>query len=107
MSARVAVVEQRVDLLHEEGRRTRERLHSLESDRATIKLLTRQVSELIVSCEKIAERAADSAVDKALEAYEERQKADRRSGLDLRAKWTSIGIATCGLAFAAVEFLLR
>jgi chromosome segregation ATPase len=105
IGARMAVAEQRLDILQDESQRTRERLHSLESDRATIRLLTRQVSDLVENCEKLADRAAATAVDAALEAYEERKKNDRRTGLDLRAKWTSIGIAACGLVFGLLELL--
>lgn len=105
IGARMAVAEQRLNLLQDESQRTRDRLHSLESDRATIRHLTRQVAELVANCEKLADRAAAQAVDAALDLYEQRKATDRRTGLDLRAKWTSIGIAACGLAFGIVELL--
>src|SRR6185369_15162109 len=95
---RVAVVEEKVEDLELESLRMRQRLHDVESDRAALRLLVRQVTELTDRVDAIARRAAIEAVNLAMEHRNE--LGHRRWGL--RIQWMGIGIA----AAAAIAGLL-
>lgn len=63
----MAVIENRVGSLEREHDRTRERLHDLESDRATLRILVQQVADLAKNANRVANAAAERAVDQLLE----------------------------------------
>lgn len=63
LEPRVAVLESEVSELKNEQLRTRARLHDLESDRATLRLLVQETKEMGRNVEKIAARAAERAVE--------------------------------------------
>lgn len=64
----MAVVESRLRTVETEQQRARERLHELETDRATIRLLAKRVDDLADSVNQIAESAAERAVSKMVAA---------------------------------------
>jgi hypothetical protein len=97
---RVARLEVRVEDLEGETQRSRQRLHSLEADRATIRLLASQVKAVLESTERVATSAAEKAVDLALKI----KHRERREDWAYRLTWISVGSAMAG-AFAAVVVL--
>lgn len=98
----MAVVEDRVRTLSQEATHTRRRLHDIESDRATIRLLAARIRELANDCEKLADRAAEAAVRKILQ---ERENDDRERS-SLRANWVSVTIAGAALLLGVVSILI-
>ena len=86
---RVAVNSGNIADLRREQERTRERLHELESDRATLRLLVGQVKELSEQMPTLARRAAREAVDE----YLRRRHADTFANLRTYAVIASVGIA--------------
>jgi predicted nucleic acid-binding Zn-ribbon protein len=60
---RTARLEVRVDALDKEFERTRARIHEIESDRATLRIVVQKVADLASSVEKIARQAAREAVE--------------------------------------------
>lgn len=66
LDARVSVLESRVEKVEHENERTRERLHSLESGWATLKLLVEGFAEIRADVKTLLQKAAgDDAVHKA------------------------------------------
>ena len=100
---RVAVAEERLDTLEEEQLRQRDRLHALENDRATIRLLAEQITQLSQGIERIAKRAAQDAIDMAMDHRDEIGR--RRWGL--RIQWVAAGIAGGGFVSAIVFQLVN
>jgi hypothetical protein len=60
---RTARLEVRVDALDREFERARQRLHEIESDRATLRVVVQKVADLASNVEKIARQAARDAVE--------------------------------------------
>jgi hypothetical protein len=89
IESRVAVVEESLRTAWREVERARERLHKLEVDRATVRLLARQVSDLSEQTPALARRAAREAVDEMLR----RKHADTLSNWRAFAAFLSAGIA--------------
>lgn len=94
----VAVHEERLDQIEEEQLRHRQRIHDLESDRATLRLLSRQVSDLVTAVERTAKQAALEAIDMAMQSRDELGR--RRWGL--RLQWLATGAAVGGFVVAIV-----
>lgn len=101
LDVRTAVIESRLLDLDREVSRQRGRLHALESDRATIRLLGDQMKELHESIGTIARRAAVEAIDLAMENRDELG----RKRWNLRIQWISVGVAFGGLAVAVLTLL--
>lgn len=99
---RVALIEQTAHGHDRELSRVRERLHDLESDRATVRLLSQQIRELTDSVEKVAVRAATEAVTRAMRAREQESQTDAGVKLDRLA----VVIALLGTA-ASIYFNAR
>lgn len=95
---RVATVEMAVDGLAAEGVRTRDRLHKIETNQATVELLARSVHELRDDMPKLAQEAAERAVLKLLEHRDEL----RRKGLSLKAQYATLVIAVVSVLVAVV-----
>lgn len=98
MPVRMAVAEEKIDDLEQEAARTRQRLHDLESDRATLKLLMRQVTDMGANVETIARRAALEALNLGMEHRDE--LGHRR--WTLRLQWVAAGVGIGGLVAAIV-----
>jgi predicted translin family RNA/ssDNA-binding protein len=80
IAARVAVNTDNITRLWDEQERIRERLHTLESDRATVLLLAQKVSDLSAELPVMVKRAAtdaaqavaDKAADRAVSVWQVR-----------------------------------
>lgn len=89
--------------IHEsEAQRTRQRLHELETDRATIRLLAQQLAEVKTTIERVAIRAATEAVSQALAARD----ATDRDTTGIRLDRWAIAIAMVGTV-ASIYFNAR
>src|SRR5438067_13024265 len=64
LASQVAVNTDNISRLFGEQERLRERLHSVESDRATVLLLAQKVDNLAVSLPQMVERAAEKTAEK-------------------------------------------
>ena len=93
-------VEQRLDELRNEVIRLRDRCHALESDRATVRVLQRAVTELESQLPNLARQAAREAVSE----DRRRRHADLFGNLRTYAAIASAGIA---LGALIVALLLR
>jgi hypothetical protein len=89
LDARVAVNVESIRVLDREMERAWHRLDRLETDRATIALLVRQVSDLSDEMPTLARQAAREAVDEFLR----RKHADTLSNWRAFAAFLSAGIA--------------
>ena len=96
--SRVAVAEDRIAELQTETKRMRDRLHVLESDRATLSVLRDQVRELATNTERIAARAAEKALET---AFTHRDALNRRRW-KLIASYLSMGATLGGFVIALV-----
>lgn len=103
LEVRVAVLEERTDGLEEEQLRHRQRLHDLEGDRATLKLISAQVTELTATVERTAKQAALEAIELAMQAKDDLGR--KRWGL--RAQWVAVGVAFGGLVVALAALFIR
>lgn len=99
----MAVVEQQLHDLDREVFRTRERLHDLEGDRASLKILLQEVERLNRTLPQIAEDAAQRAVGLALEHREEL----KRGRFSVRTQFVGVGVAVGGFAAMLVFETLR
>ena len=91
--SRVAVNTEQIRSLRGESDRMRERLHELESDRATLRLVVQQVRELTEQMPNLARRAAREAVDEYL----------RRRHADTLSNWrTYAALLGAGAALGAL-----
>lgn len=100
---RVAVLETTISDLDREVMRVRTRLHDLESDRATLRLLleqtktfAQQLKDMADNAETLAKRAAQEAVTALLEHRDD----VGRVRWGLRAQWIGTGIAFGGFLMA-------
>lgn len=89
MEKRMAVIEYRVDELTAEQARTRDRLHELESDRSTLRLVVQQMADLVKNMEAVAQRAAERTVATMLE----QRAADQRTWREHLIHWAQLGLA--------------
>jgi hypothetical protein len=89
LDSRVAVNAENIRVLEREQERTWARLDRLETDRATIRVLVHQVSDLSEQMPSLAKRAAREAVDEMLR----RKHADTLSNWRAFAAFLSVGIA--------------
>src|SRR5207302_5480072 len=96
--SRVAVNSEQIRHLANELGRTRERLHELESDRATLRVVVTQVRELTEQMPNLARRAAREAVDEMLR----RRHADTLGNWRTYAALLSAGVALGALIVALV-----
>jgi hypothetical protein len=94
----VAVNTEQIRSLRGESDRMRERLHELESDRATLRLVVTQVRELSEQMPNLARRAAREAVDE----YLRRRHADTLSNWRTYAALLSAGAAAGALIVGLV-----
>jgi hypothetical protein len=100
LEKKVAVLEYRVEEMDTEMGRTRDRLHRLESDRGTLKLvveqianLSKQVGTLVNSIEAIAERAAEKTV----QVMFEQRAAAARGWREELIRFVQLGVGLAGL----------
>lgn len=98
----VAVHEERLDQIEQEQLRHRQRIHDLEGDRATLRLMAKQIEQLASGLEKTARQAALEAIEMALQSKDE--IGHRRWGL--RLQWAAVGIAFGGFVVAAAGFIV-
>lgn len=98
LEVRIAVAEERIENLEEEQLRQRGRLHNLEADRALLKLAIERLDELARSLESASRKAAQEAIDLALDHRDEIGR--RRWGL--RLQWCMFGVAFGGLLVSLV-----
>lgn len=99
LESRVAVNTDNIRVLNIELDRARERIHDLESDRATLRLVVQQVRELTEQMPTLARRAAREAVDEFLR----RRHADTLSNWRTYAALLSAGAALGALIVALVQ----
>lgn len=107
LEARVAVVENRVDNIEQETMHTRTRLHDLESDRSTLRLLSRQMGEIVSQTETVAQRAAERAVELARKRNLTAHRAERTQRVQLIGLYVAVGgllVAVIGLATGVLHF---
>lgn len=102
LQSRVAVLETRVSGLEQEEQRTRGRLHDLESDRATLRLLVAQMKELAHQVENVATRAAERALASSFAEREERKERQLAHRLGILGS----GVGAGGLLVAIVFHFL-
>jgi hypothetical protein len=93
LEKKMAVIEYRVDELSGEQKRIRDRIHSLEADRGTLKLIVEQMGLLVSNMEQIAQRAAEQTV----RAMLEQRAAGARTWRDEIIRFVQLGIALAGL----------
>lgn len=115
LTARMAVVEQRVGAIEHELEVQRQRWHAAETDRATLRLIVSQVESLAASIKElassvpaIASEAAENAVRKMLEHRDELEQKRSLSRLQLVAVVTGVlglGVTAGGLAVTLVAAL--
>lgn len=96
----VAVAIDNISDLRREQDRIRERIHELESDRATLRLVVQQVRELTEQMPNLARRAAREAVDE----YLRRRHSDTLSNWRTYAALLSAG---AGIGALIVGLVLR
>src|SRR5438876_11976580 len=89
LGSRVAVNSERIRTLAAETERLRTRVHALEGDRATLKLLGSQVRELTEQMPNLARRAAREAV----EEFDRIHHAGLLANLRTYAMMVSAGVA--------------
>jgi hypothetical protein len=99
---RVARLEVRVEDVEQEQLRARRRLHELETDRATIRLLAAQVKDLADSAERLATNAAERALSIGLDRVRKAHRDEWR----YRLTWVSAGGALVG-AIATLVFVFH
>ena len=98
LPARVAVNTEQLRSIALEMDRLRQRIHDLEGDRATLRLLVGQVHELTEQMPNLARRAAREAVDEFLR----RQHAGLLANLRTYAMMVSAGVALGALIVGLV-----
>jgi hypothetical protein len=101
IAVRVALHGERIESLEEEGLRTRDRLHNLESDRIALRLIAQRVDDMAEAAKVTAHTVSSVSDDvKALVLAEERRSGER----DARSSWLSSRrfVVTTLLAGAAV-----
>jgi hypothetical protein len=98
LESQVAVHGEQIRTLASELGAARTRLHELESDRATLRLVVRQVRELTEQMPNLARRAAREAVDE----YLRRRHADTLSNWRTYAAMISAGGVIGGLIVGLV-----
>lgn len=103
LEVQVAVHEERIAQLEEEQLRHRQRLHDLEGDRATLKLVAQQLEQLAAAVEKTAKQAALEAIDLAMKG---RDELGRRRWL-LRMQWIGMGAAVATAVAAVVALIFK
>jgi hypothetical protein len=108
----MAVVEARVTALGDEQRRTRDRLHDIESDRAAVSLLAQRVEalsgdvrELSGQVEKVAERAAREAVRLAFDQWEDEREDSSFKVWATRLTLGMLAVAAGGFLLALIQAL--
>ena len=109
---RVAGVEQRVDTLHTELVRVRDRVHKVEKNEKAVSLLTQHVesvttmvSELAQTVKDVAasiETTAAHAAEHAVEAILAIREQKRRSSWDYRLKFAAVAVAAGGFVWAVL-----
>lgn len=112
LGERVAAAEEQLDVLDREMLRVRSRLHELESDRVTIRLLMDQVkslgervSQVAGSIEAVAQRAAEKTIALAFadqDQIREFRDSRRRQRINTWAAALSVGVAFGGFVSALV-----
>lgn len=103
IEVRIAVAEERLDTIEEEQLRHRQRLHELEGDRATMKLLGERLEQLSRSVERSAKQAAQEAIDLAFDHKDDLGR--RRWGL--RLQWLMFGVAVGALIVALAALFVQ
>jgi hypothetical protein len=98
LEVRIAVAENRLDNIEEEQLRHRMRLHDLEADRATLRLIVGQLEKLATEVPKVAKQAALEAIDLAMDHRDE--LGNRR--WTLRVQWLALGVTFGGLVATVV-----
>lgn len=101
LEVRMAVAEERLDNVEEEQLRQRLRIHDLESDRATLRLVVKQMEELAANVATVARQAALEAVELAMEHKDE--LGNRRWAL--RLQWAAIGVMGGGFVVALLALV--
>lgn len=99
---RLAVLETQLVILTSEVERMRVRLHELESDRATLKIVVEQMQRMNDQMEKIVDEAARRAVDLAIEAREDLG----RKRVGMKVQLIGIGIGVGGFLITVVYFIV-
>lgn len=108
--ARVAVLEEKMRDVRTEVQRCRERLHELESDRATLRLLMHEVKNVSASVKELTDnvpKIAHAAAQAAVEAFYETREETGRKVMALRAQYISVGIAFGGLGVGLAALFAR
>jgi len=100
---RIAVLEALVSDNRAEFERSRRRLHELESDRATLKLVVEQVRKLTTEMPEIVEQAAHRAVELALNARDDVS----RERLGVRIQLLAAGSGFGGFVASVLYIFLR
>jgi hypothetical protein len=95
LEKKMAVLEYRVNELTEESDNHRQRLHTLENDRALVRLVVQQMEKLVGNMEAIAERVAEKTVARMLEA----RSIAARSWREHTLQFAQLAIALVGAYF--------
>ncbi len=105
LDSRLAVAEEKIEILEQETLRIREFLNELRTDRATMQLLVRQVAELHQRFGEFADKMEEIAKRSALDAL--RLMSEHRDELghrrwNLRLGWVGAGAAIGGLLISVL-----
>jgi hypothetical protein len=96
LEKQMAVIEHRVNELDADRHRIRDRLHNLESDRGTLKLVVEQMGNLVHNMEAVAQRTAEKTVAAMLE----QRAAGSRSWREHFLQWAQFAVAVIVTYFA-------
>lgn len=100
VESRLAVASAEIDSIQREVEKLRDRCHKLESDRATLRVLHKAVTDLSEQMPNLARQAAREAV----------REAKRQEDADRKSNWrTYAAMISAGAAFGAliIGLLLR
>lgn len=91
--------EVRLSNVEAQTERTRRRLHDLENDRASVRLLASTVQKLVDGVEEMARRTAEATIS----AWWEQRTARQRESWKFRLAWLTSGAAVVSIAVVLID----
>jgi hypothetical protein len=97
--SRITSLEVRVSNVEAQTERTRRRLHDLENDRASVRLLATTVQKLVDGVEEMARKTAEATIS----AWWEQRRARSRESWRFRLTWLTSGAAGVGAVAVFID----
>jgi hypothetical protein len=97
--SRITSLEVRVSNVEAQTERTRRRLHELENDRASVRLLAGTVQKLVDGVEEMARRTAEATIA----AWWDQRMAKQRESWRVRLTWLTSGAAVVSIVAVFFE----